>query len=1553
LANQYFSVKEQVFDIQFTNRSLVHELQNRVSRITNDRLIREMNSSLEKIVPENLIIKFDSITLDIGDVDYNSLEDELVPKIIQSLEEQLELQIRLLRENKYAASEGSISVENIAGSEELLEYFLMNGVLPWWAQMNNGFSLDEIIRELAAQNPSGLRALITRIGQNEYARKRMVFQFGEDSIQKIIQVLEPSESAYILGYHKEVVSIQQKEQLVQAETTTFAKAVWLFIVTYLLEDRGSDFNRKAFVKSTLVQMAAWFNVSYYELIKLFYEAVTISVEHDQHIISLETFIRELTIEEEIYHEAQLPEINYAQPESVPSKNAEQLSRKADLLMYYLLYGSLPPGANGYSNESLAEMLHELVIHIPETMRGLLAVMTQDANNAKRYFELTGYQRGKELLQKLYPRNARLLITLSSLVELIQAKKQLLGADITGLEQTLPRMVIQILFSTNENGDDFSLLDQYIKQLSAEFRKDGQQLIQDIHAAVQEEFRQGIRNSNLPALIGRLAEQSASLVKEDMAASKETAADNVIAAEDKGLKDTLVYLVQYGHIPWWGKRFFEKETTDELFDRLFQSAPNDLLQLLRVAGSELRLQKRLLSFVSVPTLFDSMVLLPGGEKAASVIQQAIYWFEQGIGVIGGVDSAIRKIMFHAAWDEMITNGYQSFSAAGFYSRTVLRLAAHLATTAGMVVNTFAKGLAMDNDTLLHQAEKEILDTITQLLDGKMVSDDSANQKKKKSKSPDKNIDLVSADPFIQKLLARLPDNESDQVLTILSADRGPWPALTTQQLIQRSSVMVKHEAVKEAREILRYFLVWKRLPDDIRISDYQSIDRFIKQVVLLVYSIDQDALLSLVKDERYIQSAAYAFARMFDANKGWDEKQVSNLVDTLLTGKKTSVEAIADSLNEQDSETRKQETAVKEWLCTTIDPAQKITTELLSAEAVKTLEYFFVWKRLPDQWKELAGLSLNIILKQLLMILYKENRMVFQRLLQDQTHLLSARVFFHELVSVAEGGIEKEAALFIQPYKELYQQKQLDLIKPAAVIQIEKESGEDYSNTKRAGSAIMSVAQLATLIDGFLSGVKPGKLSDERIDTDEKLIKTVIQLYSLDQQALKQVLAKDDHLVSARIRLHDVFITQTGYQERAVLQLLQQYRQTDLLALLASKEVDPEKPGDLARVLSHFLGSDKRTKKESELWQMAISSPLFIRYLTIDAEPQVLKTFIRQTAIGWGEEVVDYMQALRRLLEAAVPNNLERDKLLSLLLQFNLLFLSGRLLIKTRSEYLQAFFAFIMQATHSIPVTVFIGILQFVQQDKISATSILAGSKDILQTELRELINRLDQRLLQKQEWQRQEDAAEMALREENEHKRLQQLEAIRAELEKERLLEEERRKKESEKSEDEKRNKIYIRNAGMVLLHPFLGIYFSRLGLTEQGKFVDESSQQRAVLLLQYLVNGRNVSEEFELALNKILCGLDIGAAVPLEIELTEAEIAMSAEMFQVIFQRWEKMKNTSVEGFRASFLQREGALTRGQENWELRVEQRTYDMLLDTLPWSFSMIKNTWMNQLLTVEWM
>lgn len=66
----------------------------------------------------------------------------------------------------------------------------------------------------------------------------------------------------------------------------------------------------------------------------------------------------------------------------------------------------------------------------------------------------------------------------------------------------------------------------------------------------------------------------------------------------------------------------------------------------------------------------------------------------------------------------------------------------------------------------------------------------------------------------------------------------------------------------------------------------------------------------------------------------------------------------------------------------------------------------------------------------------------------------------------------------------------------------------------------------------------------------------------------------------------------------------------------------------------------------------------------------------------------------------------------------------------------------------------------------------------------------------------------------------------------------------------------------------------------------------------------------------------------------------------------WDKMRNTSSQGFRDSFLIRKGILQETGDFWQLGVEERGYDILLDSLPWSYSPIKFPWMEKPIYVNW-
>lgn len=161
---------------------------------------------------------------------------------------------------------------------------------------------------------------------------------------------------------------------------------------------------------------------------------------------------------------------------------------------------------------------------------------------------------------------------------------------------------------------------------------------------------------------------------------------------------------------------------------------------------------------------------------------------------------------------------------------------------------------------------------------------------------------------------------------------------------------------------------------------------------------------------------------------------------------------------------------------------------------------------------------------------------------------------------------------------------------------------------------------------------------------------------------------------------------------------------------------------------------------------------------------------------------------------------------------------------------------------------------------------------------------------------------------------------------------------------------VYIDFAGLVLLHPFLPRHFEALDIAAEGRLLQP---ERALCLLHYLATGQRVAPEYELLLPKLLCNLPLQAPVESLIELTADEEEEAAALLKAVIQHWDALGDTSPDSLRGTFLVRPGKLSQ-RENGDdlLQVETRSFDILLDQLPWGISMIKLPWMEKILRVEW-
>lgn len=163
-----------------------------------------------------------------------------------------------------------------------------------------------------------------------------------------------------------------------------------------------------------------------------------------------------------------------------------------------------------------------------------------------------------------------------------------------------------------------------------------------------------------------------------------------------------------------------------------------------------------------------------------------------------------------------------------------------------------------------------------------------------------------------------------------------------------------------------------------------------------------------------------------------------------------------------------------------------------------------------------------------------------------------------------------------------------------------------------------------------------------------------------------------------------------------------------------------------------------------------------------------------------------------------------------------------------------------------------------------------------------------------------------------------------------------------------------VNYAGLVLLYPFITPFFEATGVKEtNSKTIIDSQIVRAAVLLHFLATGKEEIYEYELGLIKILLGLEPETPLLVSSGLLQNGDQEEAEtVLQSTINYWTVLKNTSINGLRSSFLQRSGLVRRTENGWQLQVEPQSFDMLIQYLPWTISIIKLSWMKQPIYTEW-
>ncbi|MBC8754339.1 hypothetical protein H2O64_06630 [Kordia sp. YSTF-M3] len=264
------------WNTSFDSKNLAYQLQTDISSWSSYKMKRIINRVFDSICPEGQTLKISTLSIDLGAITYENMLSELPLRLEEALRNAL---YDLIMYPKSGDKTLEIVNEHVA-QINVLRNFLLQGMMPWNYQETYG-TAHQIMRSQLTNNRLDVIQMIQEIGKQENVRKRIAWQFNDTIIKKIIAGLEPNNHQQIISFSDEFVKVQERETIVQTSTNDLKKNIWLWILNYLFTDRGTIFNKVAFVRNTVEQMANHFNLSYDAMLELIEAAIDRASEYSQ------------------------------------------------------------------------------------------------------------------------------------------------------------------------------------------------------------------------------------------------------------------------------------------------------------------------------------------------------------------------------------------------------------------------------------------------------------------------------------------------------------------------------------------------------------------------------------------------------------------------------------------------------------------------------------------------------------------------------------------------------------------------------------------------------------------------------------------------------------------------------------------------------------------------------------------------------------------------------------------------------------------------------------------------------------------------------------------------------------------------------------------------------------------------------------------------------------------------------------------------------------------------------------------------------------------------
>ncbi len=241
-----------VIDMAFSDNREAYSQHAELNTFVSKTLMRVVDEVFDQFSEDEVVFRIPSLEIDLGEIVFHNYKEDMPKRLRQEL---IELFKRILHTDKHHIAASNIVIRKTVDETAQLEYFLINGHLPWHSNLRQDQSLEKQLLQLIRSRPSRLRMLVSGAAHKHRVIERIVFQFSESTLARLLEVLVPNAADDIVKYIGHLVAAWTTGRTGtiagSVPSNDFGRWLWIAAIQSALHDDDRQSNAKSLFGRTL------------------------------------------------------------------------------------------------------------------------------------------------------------------------------------------------------------------------------------------------------------------------------------------------------------------------------------------------------------------------------------------------------------------------------------------------------------------------------------------------------------------------------------------------------------------------------------------------------------------------------------------------------------------------------------------------------------------------------------------------------------------------------------------------------------------------------------------------------------------------------------------------------------------------------------------------------------------------------------------------------------------------------------------------------------------------------------------------------------------------------------------------------------------------------------------------------------------------------------------------------------------------------------------------------------------------------------------------------